>query len=110
VYLSLFIAALAWFISGATTLQAQGLYKWVDSRGGIHYTNTPTTNTAKTVDNALPPAANFKSPTPPEPEKSAADATGENTPVPTSTPGETNPEQAKNATTPAEQPPVSDQQ
>ena len=45
---------------------AQGtLYKWTDSRGNIHYSNTPTGKNAKAVDDTLPPAASFKSPTPP---------------------------------------------
>jgi Domain of unknown function (DUF4124) len=50
---------------------AQGtLYKWTDARGNIHYTNTPTSTTATSVDDTLPPASRFNSPTPPpEPEK-----------------------------------------
>lgn len=90
------IAALAWFAYGATDTHAQGLYKWVDSRGGVHYTNTPTNNKARTVDDALPPASNFKSPTPPEPAKSADDAKGETA----TTPNDNNPEQTQNAATP----------
>lgn len=50
---------------------AQGtLYKWTDARGNVHYTNTPTSTTATSVDDSLPPASRFNSPTPPpEPEK-----------------------------------------
>jgi Domain of unknown function (DUF4124) len=49
---------------------AQGtLYKWTDSRGNLHYSNTPTNTTATAVDDTLPPASSFKSPTPPEPAK-----------------------------------------
>ncbi len=50
---------------------AQGtLYKWTDARGNVHYTNTPTSTTATSVDDTLPPASRFNSPTPPpEPEK-----------------------------------------
>jgi uncharacterized protein DUF4124 len=45
---------------------AQGtLYKWTDSRGTIHYSNTPTGPNAAAVDDTLPPASSFKSPTPP---------------------------------------------
>ena len=48
---------------------AQGtLYKWTDSRGNVHYSNTPTNTTATAVDKTLPPASSFKSPTP-EPAK-----------------------------------------
>jgi hypothetical protein len=44
---------------------AQGtLYKWTDSRGNVHYSNTPTNTTATAVDDTLPPASSFKSPTP----------------------------------------------
>jgi Domain of unknown function (DUF4124) len=53
---------------------AQGtLYKWTDSRGNAHYTNTPTRTDAAAVDSTLPPASSFKSPTPPpEPAKAAS--------------------------------------
>lgn len=45
---------------------AQGtLYKWTDSRGTVHYSNTPTGPNATAVDDTLPPASSFKSPTPP---------------------------------------------
>ena len=55
-----------------TLSHAQGtLYKWTDSRGNIHYSNTPTGTNAKAVDDTLPPAASFKSPTPP-PEAATA--------------------------------------
>lgn len=52
---------------------AQGtLYKWTDSHGIVHYTNTPTATTATAVDDILPPASKFDSPTPPpEIEKAA---------------------------------------
>jgi hypothetical protein len=107
----MFIAVLAWFAYGSTVAHAQGLYKWVDSRGGIHYTNTPTNNTARTVDDSLPPAANFKSPTPPpEPTKPTTDTASENAPTPAKASNEGTPEQARNAAAPAEQPQASDQQ
>jgi hypothetical protein len=49
-----------------TFSHAQGtLYKWTDSRGNIHYSNTPTSTNATVVDDTLPPASSFKSPTPP---------------------------------------------
>jgi hypothetical protein len=105
VYQYMIIAALAWFAYGTTVVHAQGLYKWVDARGGIHYTNTPTNNTARTVDDALPPAANFKSPAPPpDPTKPTTDAAGENAPTQTNAPNENAPEQTRNASAPTEQP------
>src|SRR5262245_14578189 len=73
VYQFILIAALTWFVSSPASAQAQGLYKWVDSHGVIHYTNTPTNTTAKTVDDSLPPASNFQRPAPPpEPVKEIA--------------------------------------
>ena len=41
---------------------AQGtIYKWVDSAGRLHYSNTPT-DAARAVDDELPPAASFGTP------------------------------------------------
>jgi hypothetical protein len=61
---------------------AQGtLYKWTDSRGNVHYSNTPTNTTATVVDDTLPPASSFKSPTPPEPAKDSP-SSSESTPTP----------------------------
>ena len=38
---------------------AQGaIYKWVDSKGTVHYSNTPTRK-ARSIDAELPPAASF---------------------------------------------------
>ena len=52
---------------------AQGsIYKWVDAQGRIHYSDTPIDH-AESVDDALPPAANFA--TPAEPESPATTAT-----------------------------------
>jgi hypothetical protein len=62
---------------------AQGtLYKWTDSRGTVHYTNTPTGTNATAVDDTLPPASSFKSPTPPPEtaQPSSPSSTGEATP------------------------------
>ena len=60
------LALLSWPISLSVPVYAQGtLYKWTDSRGKIHYTNTPTSMEAKAVDDVLPPAANFTSPAKP---------------------------------------------
>lgn len=60
-----------------TFSHAQGtLYKWTDSRGNIHYSNTPTGTNAKAIDDTLPPAASFKSLTPPsEAEPTPASST-----------------------------------
>ena len=70
---------------------AQGtLYKWTDSRGNIHYSNTPTGTNAKAVDNTLPPASRFESPTPP-PETAT-------TPAPT-TKNEASPDDEEGSTT-----------
>lgn len=62
---------------------AQGtLYKWTDSRGNVHYTNTPTNTTATAVDNTLPPASSFKSPTPPPEAAETASPSSESAPTP----------------------------
>jgi len=59
-------ALLSWSILVPVPAHAQGtLYKWTDSRGNIHYTNTPTSMDAKAVDDVLPPAANFTPPAKP---------------------------------------------
>jgi Domain of unknown function (DUF4124) len=83
-----------WIAYSSTSVLAQGLYKWTDSRGVIHYTNTPTNSTAKTVDDALPPAANFQRPTPPvEPAQEAAKPSTDDSATPANVPGEVTPEQ-----------------
>ena len=106
------VAVLACFASGPASAHAQGmLYKWVDSRGVAHYTNTPTSSNAKSVDDALPPAANFKRPTPPvEAAKEAAKpATGDSA-TPATTPSEDTPRQASGEPAPALQQPTTDNQ
>jgi hypothetical protein len=109
VYQYILIAAVAWFTYGSTVAHAQALYKWVDSRGGIHYTNTPTNNKARTVDDALPPASHFQSLAPPEPAKSSDDAAKENTPTSSNPQGETTPEPPQSAAVPTEEPQASEQ-
>ncbi len=82
------VTALVWIAYSSTSVLAQGLYKWTDSRGVIHYTNTPTNSTAKTVDDALPPAANFQRPTPPvEPAQEAAKPSTGDSATPANAPG-----------------------
>jgi hypothetical protein len=62
---------------------AQGtLYKWTDSRGNVHYSNTPTNTTATAVDDTLPPASRFKSPTPPPEPAKDSPPSSESTPTP----------------------------
>src|SRR5215216_1218873 len=61
---------------------AQGtLYKWTDSRGNLHYSNTPTNTTATAVDNTLPPASSFKSPPPPPEAAKTPSASSESKPT-----------------------------
>ena len=110
------VAVLAWLVYGPTSAHAQGmLYKWVDSRGVVHYTNTPTNAKAKSVDDTLPPAANFKSPAPPAETakasaKEAPKTTSGNSTDPANTPNEDTPEQEGNGSTPAAAPSASDTQ
>jgi len=87
------VIAVSWLAFVPTSTFAQGtLYKWVDSQGVAHYTNTPTDKKAKTVDDALPPASNFQRPAPPpEPAKETAKST---TNEPAATPRENPPAQA----------------
>lgn len=62
---------------------AQGtLYKWTDSRGNVHYSNTPTNTTATAVNDTLPPASSFKSPTPPPEPAKDSPPSSESTPTP----------------------------
>jgi hypothetical protein len=74
---------------------AQGIYKWTDARGQVHFSNAPT-GTATAVDEDLPPAANFGDtgePLPPA-EAPIAAAPQAQTPVPPVTavpPGEETP-------------------
>ena len=93
-YHFILVMFLVWFAYIPTSVRAQGLYKWTDSRGVVHYSNTPTNSTAKTVDDALPPAANFQRPTPPvEPAQEAAKPATDDSPTPANAPGDTTLEQ-----------------
>lgn len=81
---------------------AQGtLYKWTDSRGNVHYSNTPTNTTATAVDDTLPPASSFKSPTPPEPAKDSPPSS-ESTPTPEGEGGDAPGEATGSEPTPAQ--------
>lgn len=105
------LAALGWLVSGPASTHAQGLYKWVDSRGVVHYTNTPTNATAKTVDDALPPASNFQRPAPlPEPVQEAAKPNTADSSTPVKAPSEPSPEQAAGDSTPTTDPVVTENQ
>ena len=69
-----FVTLMSWLTITSVSAFAQGsLYKWVDPQGTVHYTNAPTKDTARSVDDALPPASEFQSPTPP-PETAKADS------------------------------------
>lgn len=111
------IIAVSWLSFTPVFALAQGtLYKWVDSRGVAHYTNTPTDKNAKTVDDALPPASNFQRPAPPpEPRKETTKSTaGEPTPVGTENPpplttGEPTPETASDSQQPEQSTPETGQ-
>lgn len=77
-------------VLGPVFSHAQGtLYKWTDAQGNVHYTNTPTSNNATAVDNALPPAAVFKSPTPPPAPATPAPPEASDNPTPSDEGGET---------------------
>ena len=69
---------LGWFLflACSSAFAQGGIYKWTDVKGTIHFSNTPTRE-AETVNDLLPPAANFERP--PEPAPPAAAST---TPVP----------------------------
>jgi hypothetical protein len=57
---------LGWFLflACSSAFAQGGIYKWTDAKGSIHFSNTPT-HEAETVDDILPPAANFERPTEP---------------------------------------------
>ena len=90
---------------------AQGtLYKWTDSHGNIHYSNTPTGTNAKAVDDTLPPAASFQSPTPPVETATEPPPSSKNEATPegeggSATPGETGSLPASETTADSSQPP-----
>jgi Domain of unknown function (DUF4124) len=61
--------SVGWFLFLAcSSAFAQGvIYKWIDAKGKIHFSNTPTRE-AEAVDDTLPPASTFDTqaePTPP---------------------------------------------
>ena len=56
--LVLTFGALVW---SAAALAQGTIYKWVDSAGRLHYSNTPT-DEARAVNDELPPAASFGTP------------------------------------------------
>ena len=56
--LVLSFGALVW---SAPALAQGSIYKWVDSAGRLHYSNTPT-DEARAVDDELPPATSFGTP------------------------------------------------
>jgi hypothetical protein len=113
----IFVVAVSWLTFVPVCALAQGtLYKWIDSRGVAHYTNTPTDKNAKTVDDALPPASNFQRPAPPpEPAKETAKSTtGEPAPAATENPplpatGEPAPETSSDSQSPEQATPETDQ-
>jgi len=99
VYHLILVTVMLWFAYSPASIFAQGLYKWVDSRGVVHYSNTPTNSTAKTVDDALPPAANFQRPTPPvEPAQEAAKPPTGDSATPGNAPVEPSTEQGEGST------------
>jgi hypothetical protein len=89
------------WLGSVSAAAAQGtIYKWTDAQGKVHFSNAPV-GTAEAVDEVLPPAASFASPSqgspsPPAsepasaPAEPAAEPTGEEreTPVAEPTPEE----------------------
>jgi hypothetical protein len=67
------VSVIIWGASTSAFAQSH-LYKWVDEKGNIHYSNTPTQKDAEDVDKALPPASSFISPTPPPSAETATDS------------------------------------
>ena len=65
---------LGWFLFLAcSSARAQGIYKWTDAKGRLHFSNAPTRE-AEAVDDSLPPASTFGTeaePTPPATEAPA---------------------------------------
>ena len=53
------------FLTWVNVASAQGtIYKWTDGKGTIHYSNTPT-GEARAIDDELPPAPSFGTPSNP---------------------------------------------
>jgi len=64
------IPALSFFLALSSAAAQEGIYKWTDAQGTVHFSNTPTGSVAP-ADNDLPPASNFGAspePAPPAPE------------------------------------------
>ena len=65
---------LGWFLFLAcSSARAQGIYKWTDAKGRLHFSNAPTRE-AETVDDSLPPASTFGTEAEPTPPATASTA------------------------------------
>jgi len=71
---------LGWFLFLAcSSARAQGIYKWTDAKGRLHFSNAPTRE-AEAVDDSLPPASTFGTETEPTPPATEAPASAARSP------------------------------
>src|SRR5439155_27213695 len=83
------IPALSFSLALSSAAAQEGIYKWTDAQGTVHFSNTPTGSVAP-ADNDLPTASNFGAspePAPPAPESiepspaTAADSAADDEPI-----------------------------
>jgi len=74
-----------------SSASAQGaIYKWIDAKGSIHFSNTPT-HEAEAVDDTLPPASTFDAQAEPTPPATASTKPVPEAPSPSSSADEVPP-------------------
>jgi Domain of unknown function (DUF4124) len=84
--------SVGWFLFLAcSSAFAQGvIYKWIDAKGKIHFSNTPT-HEAEAVDDTLPPASTFDTQAEPTPPATASTQPVPQAPSPSSSADEAPP-------------------
>lgn len=84
--------SVGWFLFLAcSSASAQGvIYKWIDAKGRIHFSNTPTRE-AEAVDDTLPPASTFDTQAEPTPPATASTQPVPQAPSPSSSADEAPP-------------------
>ena len=67
--------ALGWFLflACSAALAEGNIYKWIDAKGRLHFSNAPTRE-AEAVDDSLPPASTFGTEAAPTPPATASTA------------------------------------
>jgi hypothetical protein len=85
------------FLTCSVASAQEGIYKWTDSKGRIHFSNAPTNTEAQSVDETLPPASAFG--TQPDTTSAVTASTDEPPPSPAAPPPPSQPEEIPPFTT-----------